>query len=218
MHLGLRYFFEINVYARGSIPDSEWLDLLEMFFKFLVNRRIKRVREWITQNTSTFPKDHDEVSVVNHALDQEITKLTSFWNICRLSCSKCSQACLKATRHDFDANDDHDCLTDHRCHSLCQCTRDHSDGLIPKCAKTAGHKDRHECEKSHRCGVPCIYVNKKSCKKLCVKDYDHESVGNEMHLCDSTIHYCEALCSLNVKTRKGTHKCQNTCIASITSV
>ncbi|RHZ48993.1 hypothetical protein Glove_535g6 [Diversispora epigaea] len=211
---GLRSFFEQNIYARGSIPDSEWLELLEKHFKFFVNRRIKRVQEWITQNISSLPKDHNEVSVVNYVLNQEISKLTSFWNICRLSCNKCNQACLKASRHDIDTNDAHDCLTNHLCHSLCHCIRDHSNGLIPKCVKIAGHKDRHECDEIHRCDAPCIYSKKRNCKKICMKDYDHhKAIGNERHLCDSTIHYCEAPCSLDVETQKGKHKCQNTCIA-----
>ncbi|CAG8715583.1 15519_t:CDS:10, partial [Dentiscutata erythropus] len=210
----LRTFFEKNVHTRGSIPDSEWLDHLDKFFKLFINRRIKRVREWILQNISNFPKDHTEVTLINYALNQEINKFNSFWNICRLCCSKCGQACLKASKHDFDGDKEHDCLTDHKCHSFCQCVRDHKNGVMPECIKSAAHKDRHKCAQTHRCDAPCIYADKINCKKICSKDYGHQKVaGNEVHLCESK-HYCGAPCSLDAKTKNGKYQCQNTCIAN----
>ncbi|RHZ48992.1 hypothetical protein Glove_535g7 [Diversispora epigaea] len=212
----LREYFEKHIFARGSIPDfpdSEWISNLGKFFKLIVNRRIRRVQEWFTKNTSRFPKDHNEIYTTSCALDQEISRLNLFWNVCRLRCKNCGLACLKASRHDDDKGDaEHDCLTDHRCHSKCEFKEAHNDG-IPECDKFAGHQGKHRCPVKHSCGAPCTYSKKGNCEKSCAKDAGHQEVkGNKIHLCESLKHFCGAPCSLKVKPTKGKpYECRNTC-------
>ncbi|RHZ74826.1 hypothetical protein Glove_219g14 [Diversispora epigaea] len=209
----LREYFEKHIFARGSIPDSEWMVNLDKFFKLIINRRIRRVREWLTKNTSRFPKDHNEIYTTSCALDQEISRLNLFWNVCRLRCKNCGLACLKASRHDDDKGDaEHDCLTDHRCLSKCEFKEAHNDG-IPKCNKFAGHQGKHRCPVKHSCGAPCTYSKKGNCEKSCAKDAGHQEVkGNKIHLCESLKHFCGDPCSLKVKPTKGKpYECRNTC-------
>ncbi|CAG8473346.1 38766_t:CDS:10 [Gigaspora margarita] len=211
---GLREYFEKNVYARGSIPDSEWIDHLDKFFKLIVNRRINRVREWYARNLSRFSQDHNEIVIANYALDQEISRLNLFWNACRLRCDKCGYACLKASRHDDNRDDiNHDCLTDHLCRHLCDFEASHTDEVLPQCQNFAAHQGKHRCPLSHACGAPCVHIGKRNCQNLCAKDVGHQEVsGNETHLCESTRHYCGTPCSLTAKTQKGKYECRNTCI------
>ncbi|CAG8704356.1 6365_t:CDS:2, partial [Ambispora gerdemannii] len=126
----------------------------------------------------------------------------------------CGLACLKASRHNDNKDDaTHDCLTDHECHSTCQFQEIHVDETIPKCTKFAGHEGRHACSASHSCGASCIYNGKRNCQLKCTKDIGHETTtGNEVHLCESTRHYCGAPCSLKADTQKGNYECRNTCI------
>ncbi|RHZ49002.1 hypothetical protein Glove_535g12 [Diversispora epigaea] len=80
----LREYFEKHIFVRGSISDSEWMVNLDKFFKLIINRRIRRVREWLTKNTSKFPKERNEIYMINYTLDQEISRLNLFWNVCHV--------------------------------------------------------------------------------------------------------------------------------------
>ncbi|KAG9305010.1 hypothetical protein G9A89_007413 [Geosiphon pyriformis] len=210
----LRSFFEEKVQPRGQIPDSQWLEELEIFVKFIIQRRIKRVQQWFARNTNRFEKEQNEIVITNYALEQEISRLSLFWNFCRLRCNDCGLLCMKASRHSDNEQDmTHDCLTDHKCHSECQFSEAHLDQTIPKCNKFAGHEGRHACEQSHACGAPCVYDGKRNCQSRCTKDIGHESNnGNEIHLCEATRHYCGSPCSLKAETQKGEYECHNTCI------
>ncbi|CAG8584575.1 25121_t:CDS:10, partial [Gigaspora margarita] len=211
----LRKFFEEKVYARGSIPDPEWVTNLDNFFKFIVSRRIKRVNEWFEKNLARFSKENNEVIITNFALEREINRLNLFWDICRLKCYKCGLSCLKTSRHDDNPDDtSHDCLTDHECHHECEFKEAHPDGINPICEHFAAHDGKHECSFLHLCGAPCIYAGKKNCQKaLCAKEHGHENTkGNETHKCNSTIHYCGEPCSLNAKKTNGKYVCKNECV------
>ncbi|KAF0421088.1 e3 ubiquitin-protein ligase trip12 [Gigaspora margarita] len=211
----LREFFEKNVYARGSVPDSEWVIYLDKFFKFIVGRRIKRVEEWFKKNLIRFSIEHNEIIITNSALEREINRLNSFWNICRLSCVKCGLSCLKTSRHDDNPQDaSHDCQTNHNCKHECEFKEDHFDGIIPICEHFAAHQGKHKCSFSHACNAPCIHAGKKNCQKgLCAKDIGHENIkGNETHKCNSNMHYCGEPCSLNVETAKDNYECKNECM------
>ncbi|CAG8548283.1 10484_t:CDS:10 [Ambispora gerdemannii] len=214
LSLELRNFFEENIQARDQSSDSQWFYRLETFYKFIIDRRIKRVQQWFSQNTSRFPDDHNEIIIAKYVLEQEITRLKLFWNFCRLRCDNCGLACLKASQHNDNENDAiHDCLTDHGCHSACRFQEIHLDETIPKCAKFAGHEGYHTCSAKHSCGASCVYSGKRNCQSKCTKDIDHETMtGNEVHLCEATRHYCGALCSLRADTQKGNYECRNTCI------
>ncbi|CAG8724117.1 1064_t:CDS:2, partial [Dentiscutata heterogama] len=162
----IKISFKDNVYSRGSIPDSEWVNYLDKFFKFIVGRRIKRVNEWFEKNLARFSKEHNEVVITTYALEREISRLNLFWNICRLSCDKCGLLCLKASRHDDNPDDaDHDYQTDHKCHHKCEFKEAHHDEIIPVCDHFAAHQGRHRCSLSHACGAPCIHAGKKELSK-----------------------------------------------------
>ncbi|CAG8550727.1 10371_t:CDS:10, partial [Funneliformis caledonium] len=200
-----------NIHLRGEIPDGQWIEKYDKFLKFIINRRIGRVQQWFNKNTSRFPNDNNEIKITSYALEQEITKLNLFWNICRLRCDSCSLACLKTSRHDDNEKDmSHDCLTDHLCHFRCFFEEAHTTGTLPECVQFAGHEGRHACAQNHACGAPCVYSGKRSCQTRCAKEMGHEkSLGNETHLCEASRHYCGAPCSLKVS---GVYECRNKCI------
>ncbi|KAG9300637.1 hypothetical protein G9A89_023435 [Geosiphon pyriformis] len=207
-------FFEEKIQARSIIPDSQWLEQLETFVKFIIQRRVKRVQQWFARNTNRFEKEQNEIIITNYVFEQEISRLSLFWNFCRLRCNSCGLLCMKASRHSDNEQDmTHDCLTDHKCHSECQFSEAHLNQTIPKCNQFAGHEGGHACEKSHACGASCIYDGKRNCQLKCAKDIGHGSTsGNKDHLCGATRHYCGSPCSLKTKTQKGEYECHNTCI------
>ncbi|RHZ79713.1 hypothetical protein Glove_141g84 [Diversispora epigaea] len=187
-------FFENNIYSRKSILESKWVDHLKAFFKFIIDRRITRVNEWVAKNISRFPKDHNEIIITNYALEQEITNLNSFWNLCCIQCDKCDLKCLKSSFHSDNGDVEHSCLTDHLCHSK----EAHVDEVLPE---------------YQTCGAPCIYYGKRNCQGICTKETGHENTqNNEIHLCDATRHHCGEPCSLKTETQKGSYQCKNTCI------
>ncbi|CAG8602104.1 26386_t:CDS:10 [Dentiscutata erythropus] len=177
----LRKFFEEKVYARGSVPDSEWVTNLDKFLKFIVDRRIKRVNEWFEKNLVRFSKENNEVIIINFALEREINRLNLFWDICRLKCHECGLSCLKTSRHDDNPDDaSHDCLTDHECHHECEFKENHPDGIIPICEHFAAHDGKHKCSFLHLCGAPCIYAGKKNCQR---EEHDCQEKCEEDGIC-----------------------------------
>ncbi|GBC16228.2 hypothetical protein GLOIN_2v1865248 [Rhizophagus irregularis DAOM 181602=DAOM 197198] len=210
----LKNYFEENVHTRGEIPDSQWIEKYDKFLKFIIKRRIDRAQQWFNKNISRFPNDHNEIKITSYALEQEITKLNLFWNICRLQCNSCGMACLKTSRHDDNEKDTgHDCLTDHLCHFRCCFEEAHTTGTLPECTQFAGHEGRHACAQNHACGEPCIYSGKRNCQTRCAKEVGHEkTLGSETHLCEASRHYCGASCSLKVNLPGGSYECRNKCI------
>jgi hypothetical protein len=141
-------------------------------------------------------------------LEQEISKLTILWTLCGLTCQQCSLKCVKNRDH----KENHDCLTDHRCHALCHFIEAHNNNLVPKCDHKAGHEGKHACNKiSHLCGEQCSLIDKRNCQKVCSKEIGHD---DGEHLCQSKRHYCGKDCSLSTQTQKGNYRCPNKCIIS----
>ncbi|CAG8502820.1 32032_t:CDS:10, partial [Racocetra persica] len=135
---------------------------------------------------------------------QETAMLTSFWELCGLTCNNCYLRCLNNRDHEGE----HDCLTNHECHANCQFVDAHTnENLIPKCNYKAGHEGMHACSgANHLCGKPCCFSDKQNCQIKCSKKIGHE---DENHLCQSTHHYCGAPCSL--VTQNGGYRCPNKC-------
>ncbi|GBC20093.1 uncharacterized protein OCT59_006574 [Rhizophagus irregularis] len=195
----LRCYFEDYVQPRKeSSNDREWFANFEKFIRYIIERRVLRVQNWYVKNTAKFPQDNSG----KYAMEQELSKLTLLWTLCGLTCHQCGLKCVKNRDH----KENHDCLTDHKCHFFCHFIEAHNDNLIPKCSHRAGHEGKHACDKiSHLCGKPCS----RNCQKVCSKvigHYDWE------HLCQSTIHYCGKNCSLSAHTQKGVYHCPNKCI------
>jgi hypothetical protein len=189
------------------LDDSKWFANFDRFLKCIVERRILRVREWYTQNTAKFPKDNSSVVNGNFELEQIIVKFTKLWNLCGLTCHQCGLKCIKNRDHE----ENHDCLTDHKCHSPCGFTSAHNNELIsnPKCRHKAGHEGKHTCnEMNHTCGKQCNLIGKRNCQEVCSKEVGHKG----KHFCQSTTHYCGEDCSLSTYTQKGEYRCPNKCI------
>nr|CAG8522177.1 4868_t:CDS:10 [Entrophospora candida] len=202
----LRNQFEENIQQRKeSANDSEWFNKLELFFKFIIERRIYRVEQWFLQNITKFPQDNSEVVIGKYALEKEINNLRLFWTLCGLSCQDCGLHCLKNLGH----TDKHDCKTNHKCHFSCQFTEAHS-SYVPTCSYKAGHDGKHACNKaSHLCRKPCKLSDRHNCQKVCSKDIGHK---DDEHMCQSNHHYCGEPCSLFTSTNKGDYECPNICI------
>ncbi|CAG8707200.1 8001_t:CDS:10 [Funneliformis caledonium] len=139
-------------------------------------------------------------------MEQEISNLIILWTLCGLTCHQCSLKCVKNRDHE----EDHDCLTDHKCNFICHFTDGHNKIMI--CSHEAGHEDKHVCsEISHSngsCGQLCNLVDKRNCLRVCLKEIGH----NGEHLCQSSRHYCGKTCSLSIMTQKGEYRCLNKCI------
>src|SRR5581483_5299936 len=174
---GLRDCFENIQSRKESFDDSRWFASFDRFIKYIIERRILRTLEWYTQNTAKFPKDNSSVINGKSELEQITTKFTLFWTLCGLTCQWCGLKCIQSRDH----SGDHDCLTDHKCHFLCDFV-DHNDELIPECIYKAGHKGKHICDKmNHVCGKKCHLGDKRNCQKFCSKEIGHDGE----HLCQS---------------------------------
>ncbi|CAG8438292.1 8031_t:CDS:10 [Funneliformis caledonium] len=202
----LRTYFEENIQSRkNSSDDLEWFGNFNRFFKYIIERRVSRVKNWYMQNTAKFPQDNSDILNGKYAMEQEISKLTLLWTFCGLTCYQCNLKCVKNRDHE----ESHNCLTDHKCHFDCHFTEAHNSKLIPMCSHKAGHEGKHACDKiNHLCGKPCNLIDKRNCQKVCSREIGHE----EEHLCQSTLHFCGEACSLSTKTQKGDYNCPNKCI------
>lgn len=143
-------FFENNIYSRRSIPESEWVDHLKIFFRFIIDRRTNRANEWFAQNVYKFP-NNNEIVLTKYALEAKISKLKSFWDLCCIQCDECGLKCLKSKNHSDSYGDlKHSCLTDHRCHELCDLKESHAEKELPKCINYANHEGIHRCSQKGR--------------------------------------------------------------------
>ncbi|GBB85151.1 hypothetical protein RclHR1_11700001 [Rhizophagus clarus] len=203
----LRNYFEETVQSRkGSHDDDEWFSEFYKFLKDIIKRRTSRVQNWYEQNTAKFPKDNSDIIDGRYALNQKIEELTRLWTLCGLTCHKCGLKCIKHCGH----KENHDCLTDHKCHFLCHFTEAHDDSPIPECRYKAGHGGKHVCDKiSHLCNEPCELIDKSNCHEKCSKVIGHD---DGEHLCQSKRnHHCGKDCSLSTRTIKGDYRCSNKC-------
>ncbi|CAI2161359.1 15834_t:CDS:10 [Funneliformis geosporum] len=205
----LRDYFESNVQSRqDSSDDTKWFYNLSRFFRYIVDRRVARVTDWYRQNTTNFPQDNSDIVNGRFAMKHELDNLERFWTLCGLTCYQCGLKCVKNREHE----DEHDCLTDHKCHLYCHFSDQHNVKLIPSCNYKAGHEGIHICNKlkvHQLCGQKCSLHNKRNCLKVCAKKKGH----HDEHLCQSTRHFCEESCSLSTKSHKGeAYKCPNKCV------
>ncbi|CAG8468073.1 14418_t:CDS:10 [Rhizophagus irregularis] len=205
----LRDHFEKIVQSREEMSDeNKWFENYAKFSNYIVERRISRVRKWYAQNTAKLPQDNSNVIYGKYEMEQKLDKLTLLWTLCGLACHQCHLKCMK----NFNHEEDHDCLTNHKCNFPCQFVEVHNKKLIPKCSHKAGHEGRHICRKiKHLCGEPCNLIDKRNCQKVCSKEIGH--LDGE-HLCQSTRHYCGENCSLSTVTVNGDYHCPNKCIKS----
>jgi hypothetical protein len=201
----LRNYFEENVQLRRESPDdNEWFSKFDKFFKYIIDRRASRVKDWYMQNTVKFPQAHSDIVNGKYEMEQEISKISLLLTLCGLTCHQCGLKCVKNRYH----QENHDCLTDHECHFPCHFDESHKDS-IPKCSHKAGHEGKHICaEQNHLCGKQCNLFGKRNCQEICSKEIRHDGE----HLCQSRIHYCGENCSLSAKTQKEDYLCPNKCI------
>ncbi|GBC39328.2 hypothetical protein GLOIN_2v1773792 [Rhizophagus irregularis DAOM 181602=DAOM 197198] len=206
----LRTHFETTKQSRKeSSDDNEWFSNFDRFLKDIIKRRTSRVKNWYLQNTAKFPQDNSDITDGRYALNQKIDELTRLWTLCGLTCYQCGLKCVK--NHDHKEN--HDCLTDHKCHFPCHFSEAHNDNPTPECKHKAGHKGKHACAKMiHLCGKTCFLIGKFNCQKFCSKKFGHD---DGEHLCQSKRnHYCGKDCSLSIHNTKGDYRCPNKCTIS----
>ncbi|CAB4374198.1 unnamed protein product [Rhizophagus irregularis] len=205
----LREYFDEIVQSQEETSDEiKWYENFGKFLNYIIERRISRVRKWYAQNTVKLPQDNSNVINGKYEMEQKLDKLALLWTLCGLTCQQCHLKCIK----NFNHEDDHDCLTNHKCNFPCQFVEAHNKKLIPKCIHKAGHEGKHICKKiKHLCNEPCDLIGKRNCQEVCSKEIGHP---DGKHLCQSTRHYCGVSCSLSTHTVKGDYRCPNKCIKS----
>ncbi|CAG8740021.1 29902_t:CDS:10, partial [Racocetra persica] len=185
----IKFFKEHIMKRENTAKDETWFNNLCIFLDCIVKRRVNRVKLWYKQNTKNFSQDNSHIIQGNNLLLQEISK----------------------DHKQKDHNSDHDCLTDHKCHFICQFDDLHSD-QNPKgvCKHEGGHDGKHICDKiRHECGKPCYLSDKKNCNKYCTNEVDHSE--ETKHMCNS-VHLCGEECSLKINTERTQYKCPNYCV------
>ncbi|KAJ1569626.1 hypothetical protein HK096_002476 [Nowakowskiella sp. JEL0078] len=200
--------FENKVQIRNSTKDDiKWFENFKRFVSSIIERRIRRVLEWITVNLSSFPSDNTEVLAIWRQFDDDVANLKREWEFCGMTCAKCKRKCCLLKNHGNDVS--HDCTTTHICCFSCIF---HENDPPKSCSLPANHDGIHVCSPTlHLCAQPCHLSDRRNCQKECVKMINHE--GD--HICSTQTHYCGQLCSLQVNTDNGgntNYSCSNTCI------
>ena len=198
-------FFE-NLFGERLLAkdDYKWLNDYSQFISEIINRRCARVEKWLNANLQPYQQDHQEVVQTNQELEKEIIQLKQRWTLCEKACNNkgCTLPCLKNKHQDSE----HNCMTDHKCHSPCDFVDDHEEGdELPPCHHPAGHVGKHVCELNHTCTHECKYRAKKGCLKRCAGEDSHE--GD--HLCQAKEHFCGKKCSLSASKL---YKCTGLCV------
>src|SRR6185369_13273397 len=142
-------FFENHCGKRSFAKyDSKWLNDYSQFINEIINRRCDRVEKWLNANLQPYQQDHQEVVQTKQELEKEVIQLKQRWTLCGKACHNngCTLPCLKNKHQDSE----HNCMTDHKCHSPCDFVEGHAkNDELPSCHHPAGHAGKHVCESNH---------------------------------------------------------------------
>jgi hypothetical protein len=105
------------------MPDDEWIAQLSIFLDDVADMRINHVREWITSNLSRFKTSHANVDNLRRTFDDASVDLKANVQLCKMQCASCNLFCLRNRGH--EAEEPHDCQTDHHCGHLCDLGEEH---------------------------------------------------------------------------------------------
>ena len=193
--------------------DENWVLNLQKFYLALIERRIKRVTNWINLN---LPNDRALNDTPKRRKQQFLElcdlryfePLRSIWKICKSVCSQkeapdapCLRLCIRLKdlcQCEAKGCDCCNCLEQsHLCHDPCfYCLRGRGcNWKNPnRCGFGAKHQGNHKCrEEEHLCSQPCCKRDiSHGCREFC----EHSIVD------DHSVHECKA-----------EHKCREECSA-----
>ena len=147
-------------------------------WKYMVWRRIHRVRAWLKSIEHTHRDVIDE-------LDACASKMSQLLRRCDHVCKVCKLTCCASFLHEGE----HDCGGCHRCEGFCaHCDRD---SALP-CGEVAGHTGACNCkQKNHTCQEVCKHAEARNCDGVCHLAVEHEGA----HVCSVDLHFCPSQCS-----------------------
>ncbi|KAH7438563.1 hypothetical protein KP509_04G020600 [Ceratopteris richardii] len=203
---GMRSMDDIKELLRTKFQDAvqredgsegAWHASFQRFLNSLMERRQKRVIEWLMVNTEEF-KEHDDVKQLILDATTTLVELKDKVLLCKRQCSKCLITCVLLKGH----HSDHSCLGTHICSQECTFCREEqaihfstcTEPKIMECSEKAGHSGNHDCHKrTHSCPQTCNkYEQSSNCYKKCSLRVNHEGE----HICKSPQHMCREKCSL----------------------
>ena len=221
---------------KRDMDDTKWVLQLQEFYSALIDRRIKRVKKWISLNLPS-EKSLNETLKRRKQNFWEICNsryfepLRNIWKICKSICSHresvdkpCSRLCIRLAvlcQCNTKGCDLCDCLEqNHLCDEECfYCLRGREcDSQNPnRCGLGAKHKGNHDCRKTkHLCSQRCwkrdishgcnIY-----CQRSIVDNHsDHECEAEHKCMKKCSAPDCSFRCSLDlghVQDRYKAHDC-----------
>ncbi|KAI6163533.1 hypothetical protein EDD17DRAFT_475985 [Pisolithus thermaeus] len=176
-------------YDRQNVSDSEWVEALSQYLDDIVNFRIDRVQEWLSQNLARFQTGHASTEELRRNFEGVTVDLRTNVQLCKLQCADCQLLCIQSRFHDGP----HACPTNHLCIHECHFCRE-TIGELRECGMPAGHAGKHICVvNAHLCGKPCKFEGRPGCLYECVKVVNH----SDEHLCAVSVHACGKPCSLS---------------------
>ncbi|KAI6111765.1 hypothetical protein EDD17DRAFT_1480234, partial [Pisolithus thermaeus] len=176
-------------HERQNVPDSAWVEALSQYLDGIVNLRIDRVQEWLSQNLARFQTGHASTEELRRDFEGVTVDLRTNVQLCKLQCADCQLLCIQSRFHDGP----HACQTNHLCIHECDFCRETIDEFR-ECGMSAGHAGKHICVvNAHLCGKPCKFEGRLGCLYDCVKVADH----SDEHLCAASVHACGKPCSLS---------------------
>ncbi|KAI6101022.1 hypothetical protein EDD16DRAFT_1716799 [Pisolithus croceorrhizus] len=157
-------------HERQNVPDSAWVEALSQYLDGIVNLRIDRVQEWLSQNLARFQTGHASTEELRRDFEGVTVDLRTNVQLCKLQCADCQLLCIQSRFHDGP----HACQTNHLCIHECDFCRETIDEFR-ECGMSAGHagkthvadhSDEHLCAASvHACGKLIWFT---TCRRILV--------------------------------------------------
>ena len=107
---------------RQTLADAEWVDLLSMQIRSILEKRVQHVSDWVTINTARF-SSNSETLKLRRILDSAVVNMQAGIEFCRAQCAECELLCLLPRRHEKA----HECTTSHRCRFRCEILDGHDE-------------------------------------------------------------------------------------------
>lgn len=123
---------------RNTTPGSDWIAGLSAYLQDIVEFRASLVRAWIESNLSRFTATHESIDLLWREFERLKVEMKTSVELCRMKCGACNLQCISNRVH--DADEAHDCHTDHKCPNACH----YADGHM-------------EDETVQVCGYPYVY-------------------------------------------------------------
>jgi hypothetical protein len=106
---------------RAEQPEIAWFEGLIRYLDGLFDKRVSRVKIWISLNISRFADHQSTLDTLFRDFDTMVVDIRTSLKLCGMQCLHCQLTCIQHSHHELS----HDCMTSHQCPHLCRFAEDH---------------------------------------------------------------------------------------------